>query len=62
MVDGVASRPFSAITLPPFVAPLSSNREKIIKSSRERYGTERMKVEGKIIRWSKVNNAVDAVM
>jgi len=54
MIDGVASRPFSAQTFPPFEKPKKSNREKIIKVSRERYGTERKIVEEKIARWSKV--------
>jgi len=51
MIDGVPGRPFSARTLPP-PAPLSkSNREKIIKVSRERYGTKKEIVEEKIEKW-----------
>ncbi|HOK35251.1 MAG TPA: type IV secretion system DNA-binding domain-containing protein [Candidatus Pacearchaeota archaeon] len=52
MVDGITSRPFSAETLPPQKRPEKSYREKIIKVSRERYGTKREKVEEKIARWS----------
>jgi len=52
MIDGVAGRPFSAITLPPFPAPLISSREKIITVSRERYGTSRKKVEDDISKWA----------
>jgi len=52
MIDGVAGRPFSAETLAPFPGPDVSNKEKIIKVSRERYGTPRKEVEEKITRWS----------
>jgi len=52
MIDGIAGRPFSAQTLPPFPLPEKSNKEKIIKVSRERYGTPRKKVEEKISRWA----------
>lgn len=54
MIDGVAGRPFSAQTLPPFPEPKKSDREKIIKVSRERYGIPKMTVEEKIIRWTGV--------
>jgi hypothetical protein len=52
MIDGIVSRPFSAETLPPFPTPKESNREKIIRVSRERYGTKREVVDDKISRWS----------
>jgi CxxC-x17-CxxC domain-containing protein len=53
MIDGIAGRPFSAHTLNPFPDLLEgSNREKIIKASRERYATLREKVEEKIIKWT----------
>ena len=56
MIDGVASSPFSATTLPPF--PISSqdlkNQEKVIKVSRERYAKTKEVVEEKISRWSGV--------
>ena len=51
MIDGIAGRPFSAQTLPPFEMPEQSNKEKIIKVSRERYGTQRKIVEEKIAKW-----------
>ena len=51
MIDGIAGRPFSAETLPPMAKPEKSNQEKIIKVSRERYGTSRQVVEEKIRRW-----------
>jgi len=52
MIDGVAGRPFSAETLPPFPVPEVSNKEKIIKVSRERYGTPRQIIEDKIKQWA----------
>ncbi|PIP23254.1 MAG: hypothetical protein COX90_02745 [Candidatus Nealsonbacteria bacterium CG_4_10_14_0_2_um_filter_38_17] len=52
MIDGIAGRPFSAETLSPFPKPEQSNREKIIKVSRERYSTPRNIVEDKIARWT----------
>jgi len=52
MVDGIAGRPFSAETLFPFKKPDKSHQEKIIQSSRERYGVHRDIVEDKITRWS----------
>lgn len=52
MIDGVASRPFSASTLPLLPQNVVSNKEKIIKVSRERYGTMRKVVEGKIEKWA----------
>ena len=52
MIDGISSRPFLAITLPPVEKPPKSYKETIIKVSRERYGTPRTKIEEKIARWS----------
>ena len=52
MIDGVASEPFSAETLPPLPVEEAHQREKIIRVSRERYGVSREIVEDKIMRWS----------
>jgi len=52
MVDGVAGRPFSAETIPPFPLPGKSHKEKIIKVTRERYAVERQIVDEKIKRWT----------
>jgi len=52
MIDGMATRPFSAVTLPPFEKPEESYGEKIIKVSRERWGRKREIIEGKIKRWA----------
>ncbi len=51
MIDGIASNPFSATTLPPF-PKTEGNKEKIIKVSRERYSTKREVIEDKIARWA----------
>ncbi len=51
MIDGVASHPFSAMTLPPLAHPTGS-AEKVIRISRERYSRKRELVEEKISRWS----------
>lgn len=59
MIDGVASRPFSANTLPPVEKPETSNRETIIKVTREKYATPREEVEDKIARWSGFKEAID---
>jgi len=52
MIDGVASSPFSAVTLPLRDKPPKSYKETIIRVSRERYGTLRQIVEEKIERWA----------
>jgi CxxC-x17-CxxC domain-containing protein len=58
MIDGLAGRPFSAKTLPPFPASVVSNRETIIKVSRERYATPRNIVEEKISKWAGFDKAL----
>jgi len=52
MIDGVAGRPFSAETLPPFEKPGTSEKEKIIKISQEKYATPRTMVEERISKWT----------
>ncbi len=53
MCDGVASRPFSAMTLPPFKVPTSSaTAEKVIEKSRELYALPREEVEEAIESWT----------
>lgn len=51
MIDGVASDPFSANTLPP-IHEATGKREKVIRVSRERYAGDRLEVERDILRWS----------
>jgi CxxC-x17-CxxC domain-containing protein len=52
MIDGIAGTPFSAETLVPFETEEESNREKIIKVSRERYSIPRKVIEEKIAKWT----------
>ena len=52
MIDGIAGRPFSAITLAPFKKPEESYQEKIIRVSQERFGKEKAVIEGKIEKWA----------
>jgi type IV secretory pathway TraG/TraD family ATPase VirD4 len=52
MVDGVVTRPFSAITFPPLETSKESFKEKIIKVVRERYATPRKIIEEKLSRWA----------
>ena len=51
MIDGVASHPFSAATLPPIAPPSKSIREEVIASSRALYGHLRATVEKEIADW-----------
>ncbi len=51
MIDGVASRPFSATTLGP-LASATNSTERVVRVSRERYAVNRDKIEDKIMRWS----------
>ena len=50
MIDGAASQPFSATTLPPIGTPTGS-RDKVIAVSRERYASKRDVIEEKVERW-----------
>lgn len=50
MINGVASTPFSATTLPPIGEP-TGNEAKVINVSRERYANSRAVVEEKIHKW-----------
>ena len=52
MIDGITSHAFSAMTLMPIPPLEESNQEKILRVSRERYGSDREEVEDKIMRWS----------
>ncbi len=45
LIDGVPSRPFSAITLPPYPKPEVSYADEIIDYSRKTYGTPKAEVE-----------------
>lgn len=51
MVDGVATQPFSANSLPP-IAKRMHSQEKVIQVSRERYGEARHVIEQKVLKWT----------
>ena len=51
MINGIASKPFSMVTLPPDMEKFGRG-EDVRRVSRERYGRRRELVEEKIIRWS----------
>lgn len=55
LVEGMASRPFSAKTLPPFKIPFAAAPpELIIESSRKNYAKSKEYIESEINRWSSV--------
>jgi len=58
MIDGVASQPFTANTMPPIGSPTGS-AQKVIKVSRERYGRPRNVIEEKILRWSGMGELIE---
>lgn len=51
MINGVASEPFSAVTIPPSPDFFTGNSQKVIKVSRERYSNPVAEVEERITRW-----------
>jgi len=53
MVDGVATRPFSATTLPPIdISDTEHNSAAVIAASRRKYAKDRAAVEQQIMEWS----------
>jgi CxxC-x17-CxxC domain-containing protein len=57
MIDGVATRPFSAKTLLPIdVSDTIKNVDKVIKASRDKYANNRATVEKRIMDWSGMKN------
>jgi CxxC-x17-CxxC domain-containing protein len=61
MIDGVASSPFSAKGLPPLTEEERTyNVEKVIAYSREKYATNRLEVEDKILRWHEASDDAPA--
>lgn len=59
MVDGVATPPFSARTLPP-IGQITDNAGKVIAVSRERYAEPRAVIEEKVLKWSGMETAAGA--
>lgn len=52
MIDGMASRPFSATTLPPYPKPERVYADEVIDYCRRTYATPREEVEEQIATWS----------
>jgi type IV secretory pathway TraG/TraD family ATPase VirD4 len=53
-IDGKSSKPFSALTLPPFFKfERQGNKDNIIEGSRQRYSIKRAEMEEKIGKWGK---------
>ncbi|MBP6860242.1 MAG: type IV secretion system DNA-binding domain-containing protein [Candidatus Pacebacteria bacterium] len=48
MIDGIGSRPFSAVTLPPIEPPPRIYKDEVVASSRAQFGAKRSLVEAKI--------------
>ncbi len=51
MINGVASEPFSAQSIPVNPNFRTGNAQKVIKVSRERFGNQKFAIEDKIARW-----------
>lgn len=49
MIDGIGSRPFSAVTIPPIEAPPRSYREEVLANSRQQFATKRAGIESAIL-------------
>ena len=49
MIDGIGSRPFSAVTIPPIEPPPQSYRSQVIEMSRKQFAVPRVEIEDKII-------------
>lgn len=51
MIDNVASRPFSAVTLPPIPAPPLNCAGEVIEASEKKYGTPMQSIDNLIREW-----------
>ena len=60
LIDGVASQPFSAFTLPP-IAQRTASEEKVLKVTHERYTLARADIEDKVLKWSGVEEGPEGV-
>ena len=58
MIDGVASQPFSATTLPP-IAQRTGSMQRVIDQSRERYSGDRQMIEERVAVWSGFGEGVN---
>ncbi len=57
MIDGVGSRPFSAVALPPISREGTSYKQQILESSRQLFAKKREDVEKEILDWHLTNYA-----
>lgn len=48
MIDGVGSRPFSAVTIPPIEPPTRTYRQEVIENSRKQFGALRTIIEERL--------------
>ncbi len=58
MIDGIGSKPFSAVTLPPIERPEVSYRDVAVAHSREQFSTARAEVEKRIGEWHMEDHAI----
>ena len=49
MIDGIGSRPFSAVTIPPIEPPPVSHRKEAVTASRQSYGNDRAPIEAALM-------------
>lgn len=49
MIDGIGSRPFSAVTLPPIEPPARSYKREVVAASRRLFASPRAKIEAAIV-------------
>jgi hypothetical protein len=55
MIDGVGSRPFSAVTLPPIEPPARAYKQEVIEASRTQFGNARAAIEDSIVNEYKIS-------
>jgi len=60
LIDGVASQPFSAISLAP-IAQKTGSADRVIAASRERFTVTRANIEQKVIAWSGMAEDMDII-
>ncbi len=61
MIDGVASRPFSASTLPPVKFQDRSYKDEVISASRKIYGRDKKIIDKEIIDWQGLTRSMGGV-
>jgi len=57
MIDGVGSKPFSAVALPPISKNSRSFKQEILENSRKMFARPRMEVEQEILEWHQMSYA-----